>query len=939
MNITKEAEEFLFKWTDPNNKKTDFTINSLTSNSNTSSRLMPVYRSLPVLLGVYFLIRWVMASSPFFAETYYDEAVTGNMALHILKGEPQLFFWGQPYMGALEAYLASSLFFLFGPSAFTLHLNDILICAFLLFMVFRIGTLAGGRPVGLLAAAFWAFSPLYLSVIGLLATGGHEEACAAGAFILFGICRLSFSLPKASVYLAGLIGLLGGLGFWSSLLSGPYLLAGGLGLALARPRLLLTRIPWVGVASFFLGSLPFWLWEIRHDFSTFQFFESQGAGIFNQLPDRIYTVLRYSFFQSLLGDWWDGHSVLPAVPSVLAWTVWAIYYLPPFVLSLMVIVRWGRRIVSFRSPFQKPIDLVVAVFWVLVLAFSTSEQGASGSLRYTLTFYIPFSVLVAVWLNKMLTFQRWLGGGMLIVLLGFNLFLHALFLQEYQNQPYRPIAGLISALKERNIRFAYADNRISQPLTFESQGKIICADYSGRRNYDYLRAVDKAPDGKVAIITHRKRGNPLPEVMAASLQMIGGSSERFEQGDYVVWHNFKEPSHYLRPIPSREWRITVGAKAEDVTLIKDRDIMTAWGVPQKPGEWLQVDLNRTWTLGQVSLLPGPGMSMEITRLRLEISQDGKEWKALTRDQYFLAGLTWQEGHPRLDDNPRVQFIFPSQKGRYLRLTNLNQPENPKKNWTIAELFVYESLEQPVPPQLEAEKALTRARRALDHWMDDPTGPHPLFPGTNSAFRKRQVHWLEVFQEVQTAISLAQDWEEPHQLLGKALSLGELWNSVGQQGEKKVMRYSTLFPRRDSIRIPSAQFKVSSNFNNKEAGLAVDGDPYTRWGTLRGQEPGGFFQADLGGRYRVNGFSLFLNSSLHDFPRNLEIMGSLDGAHWREIRATSFVEYGFDQNQQIKNITYRFPSITIKYLKLLQTGKDPDYWWSIYELEVLAPQTR
>ena len=77
------------------------------------------------LIVAHFLLRWVMAYSPLFVETYYDEAVTGNMALHILKGEPQLFFWGQPYMGALEAYLASSLFFLFGPSALTLHLTNI----------------------------------------------------------------------------------------------------------------------------------------------------------------------------------------------------------------------------------------------------------------------------------------------------------------------------------------------------------------------------------------------------------------------------------------------------------------------------------------------------------------------------------------------------------------------------------------------------------------------------------------------------------------------------------------------------------------------------------------------------------------------------------------------------------------------------------------------
>ena len=897
-----------------------------------------VYFGLPVLLGVHFVIHWVMAHSPLFVETYYDEAVTGNMALHILKGEPQLFFWGQPYMGALEAYLTSSLFFLFGPSAFTLHLNDILICAFLLFMAFRIGTLAGGRPVGLLAAAFWAFSPLYLSVVGLLATGGHEEACAFGAFILFGICRLSFSWPKAPVPLAGLIGLLGGLGFWSSLLSGPYLLAGGLGLALARPRLLLTRIPWVGLAGFSLGSLPFWLWEIRHDFSTFQFFESQGVGIFSELLDRIYIVLRYSLFQTFLGDWWDGHTVLPAVPAVLAWAVWAVFYLPPLALSLIVIFRWGRRIFSWRSPFQEPLDLVVAVFWVLVLAFATSEQGATGSLRYTLSFYTPFLILLAVWLNKLFTLQRWIGGGLLVVLLGFNLFLHFLFLHRYQDLPYRPIAGLIQSLKERDIRFAYADNRISQPLTFESQEKIICADYSGQRNYDYLRAVDQAPAGKVAIITHRELGNPLPEVMAATLQMIGGSSERFEQGDYVVWYHFREPFHYLRPIPSREWRITASAKAENVALIKDRDILTAWEIPEKPGEWLQVDLGKVLTLGQVSLLPGPERNEETCRLRLEISRDGKEWNPLTKDQEAQTGLYWYHGRLLVDDNARIQISFPHQKGRYLRLTNLGLPNNYQRTWAIAELFIYESVEQPVQPNPEAEEALGRARQAWDHWMDDPTGPHPLFPGTDSTFRKRQVNWPELIQSAQRAIRKAPDWEEPHQLLGKALILGDSRKNDGQLEQNKILNYGTLFPQGDSFRIPPARFRVFSNVNNRESGLAIDGNLFSRWGSLRGQEPGMFFQVDLGAVYTVNGFSLFLDTSFKDFPRGLDITASADGTTWREVRATSLPEYSFRKDRFIKNCSYRFAPQKMRYLKLIQTGREPDSWWSIYELGVMVPNS-
>ena len=77
--------------------------NPVTSKDN--PRRLVIFYGLIILIGVHFLLQWIMGRSPILAESYYDEAVTGEMALHILKGEPQLFFWGQPYMGALEAYL------------------------------------------------------------------------------------------------------------------------------------------------------------------------------------------------------------------------------------------------------------------------------------------------------------------------------------------------------------------------------------------------------------------------------------------------------------------------------------------------------------------------------------------------------------------------------------------------------------------------------------------------------------------------------------------------------------------------------------------------------------------------------------------------------------------------------------------------------------------
>ena len=48
-----------------------------------------------------------------------DEALVGIQAQHILRGERPTYFYGQVYMGSLEAYLIALLFALFGSSAWT----------------------------------------------------------------------------------------------------------------------------------------------------------------------------------------------------------------------------------------------------------------------------------------------------------------------------------------------------------------------------------------------------------------------------------------------------------------------------------------------------------------------------------------------------------------------------------------------------------------------------------------------------------------------------------------------------------------------------------------------------------------------------------------------------------------------------------------------------
>jgi hypothetical protein len=59
-----------------------------------------------------------------------DEGTMGIMGLDIAyRGATPVFFYGQNYVGALEAYLAAPMFYLFGPTGFALHCGLLLIYA------------------------------------------------------------------------------------------------------------------------------------------------------------------------------------------------------------------------------------------------------------------------------------------------------------------------------------------------------------------------------------------------------------------------------------------------------------------------------------------------------------------------------------------------------------------------------------------------------------------------------------------------------------------------------------------------------------------------------------------------------------------------------------------------------------------------------------------
>src|SRR5229473_1530259 len=68
-----------------------------------------------------------------------DEAMVGLQAENILRGQHPVYYYGQPYMGSLEAYFAALLFAIAGPSVWTLRAVSILLSVFRLVQRWQAG--------------------------------------------------------------------------------------------------------------------------------------------------------------------------------------------------------------------------------------------------------------------------------------------------------------------------------------------------------------------------------------------------------------------------------------------------------------------------------------------------------------------------------------------------------------------------------------------------------------------------------------------------------------------------------------------------------------------------------------------------------------------------------------------------------------------------------
>lgn len=208
--------------------------------------------------------------------TNFDEGTLGEMAMNIaFRGDHPAFFYGQDYMGSLQAYIGAFFFHLLGVSFFSLRLGTVLLDTLFLISMYALARLLYGPGMALLSTLLLGLASVMVYYREIQAIGGYPETLLFGS-LLFALAswlaltarqgrgtRRSQSRQVARLLAFTVWGITAGLGLWSDLLVLPYLIFSGVLLLITCWRDLRSLAPLCLLLGVILGGMPLILYNFQ----------------------------------------------------------------------------------------------------------------------------------------------------------------------------------------------------------------------------------------------------------------------------------------------------------------------------------------------------------------------------------------------------------------------------------------------------------------------------------------------------------------------------------------------------------------------------------------------------------------------------------------------------------------------------------------------------
>lgn len=526
------------------------------------------WRILLLIVGAAALARGLLLASGT-VSFHADEAIVGLMARHILAGERPTFFYGQAYMGSLDAWIIAFGFRLLGESVLTIRLVQ----SALYLLVVAVGSAVSWRltrsRAALLVSGLLLAIPTPNTALYTTATlGGYNEVLLLGGLVLWLGFDVAEHWPGARLKW-GLLGLAAGIGWWTHGLTVIYALPVGMLILLKlwRSPNRARMIPYllIGLTGFVIGSAPWWSFDLATGGAAIStFLRSQQGGSFAGIG-----IPYVPPEQRALG------LILVGIPALMGMRFpWSGEYFAP-VAGLMAlgitgaaVWRAARRGDALAGGGRL---LTVGMLGGFAVIFVASTFGADPTGRYFLPLNLPLAILAGSLVEAVGRAgrgRRALAGGMAVLLIGYGVAGQISagsqppgFTTQFDPVSHLPNdydAELMAFLEANDLQHGYTNYWIAFRLAFLSGERLqysAALPYKDDLSYNpadnrypaYADAADGAE--RVAFIT-----SGLPALDARLSEMFRAEGLRYQQqtiGPYHLYYDF-EPERPVFQSPQRK---------------------------------------------------------------------------------------------------------------------------------------------------------------------------------------------------------------------------------------------------------------------------------------------------------------------------------------------------------------------------------------------------
>jgi len=597
-----------------------------------------------------------------------DTGIVALMVKHMAEGRDwPVFFYGQAYMGTLEPMISVAFTSIFGITGFAVCAGTALAAVCSLPVVFFWARDAAGRAGALTTLALCAVGPYYYFMFQFAPRGGYTVTLLLGLLVMWLSTRTAVRIhsrrESAPAWFL-LIGVLAGLGWWTNPLITPSLLAGAAILAIGLHGRVWQRGPLLGLLGFLLGSLPFWAWNMGHEWASFDMFSSvgktgtlEGLRLFWQRYDRLI-----------------GLEALSRIPRTL---VLATYPLLAALGLVTGLIRLRKR--QFTMPSASALTLSVFMLASMVI-FVRSSFASMNTARYLVPLVPAAAILAGLFVQRLCTVAGPIAAAIPVVLLITTQWpaiqeLHArsVVTPSRRNQD----TALGNFLQKKGIEAVYS-HFMDHTLNFNLDESVVVTDMRGDRYPAYSRHAEMAD--RIAVVRNFGHIAEFPGV-------AGGKMTTENAGGYGVRYDFSPPADALTDITDTMLSRVLDRKGKDsLRELTDLNIDTDWvGKHATSGpEWLELQFAAPVILRRLRLV-GMGVRPCPARARIEIKRSRAAPWEIMYDTHVVTDFFWSGPRPYWGGRRhRIEYSFDDTAVAAVRVVSV-APRGLGGSWRVSEI--------------------------------------------------------------------------------------------------------------------------------------------------------------------------------------------------------------------------------------------------------------